>query len=153
MLELFTMTSAMRTTRRGHSSHSRRSARSRLGATTVEMAITSGLAFFFFFASLEFCRVSMIRHAVEHALYEGARKGIIPGATATEVQRETQAVLSTVGITGASIDVTPATIVRDTKELQVRVRLPLDRGLFAPALFFVGKSLDRTLTMQREGVQ
>lgn len=119
----------------------------------AEMAITSGLAFFFFFVALEFCRVSMIRHSVENALYEGARRGIIPGATATEVQSTARTVLGRIGVSGASIDVSPANIQNSTPEVSVRIRLPLDRGLFAPALFFVGKSLDRSLTMQREGVR
>lgn len=125
----------------------------RRGAVTVEMALTAGLAFMFFFASLEFCRVSMIRHTTEHALYEGARRGIVPGATATEVQSEVQSVLRTIGVSGATITVTPSTILSDTRDVTVRVQLPLDRGLFAPALFFKGKTLDKSLVMQREGVR
>ena len=57
----------------------------RRGAAAVEFAMTAGLAFFFFFAALEFCRVSMMRHTVQNALYEGARIGIVPGATASDV--------------------------------------------------------------------
>ena len=125
----------------------------RRGAVMVEMAITSGLVFFFFFAALEFCRVSMIRHTVENALYESARQGIVPGATSTEMQSTARRVLSRIGISGANIDVSPTNIQNSTPEVSVRIRLPLDRGLFAPALFFVGKSLDRTLVMQREGAR
>lgn len=127
--------------------------KTRSGAAAVEFAVTSGLAFFFFFAALEFCRVSMFRHTVEHALYEGARAGIIPGATPTDIRRVTVNVLSKIGVTGALIDVSPAVIRNDTPEITVRLRMPLDRGLFAPAFFFLGKSLDRSLTMQREGMK
>lgn len=130
-----------------------RAAKKRTGAVTVELALTAGLAFMFFFASLEFCRVSMIRHTTEHALYEGARRGIVPGATATEVQSEVQSVLRTIGISGATISVTPSTITNSTRDITVRVQLPLDRGLFAPALFFQGKVLDKSIVMQREGVR
>lgn len=134
--------------------HGRKSShfkKQRRGAVMVEMAITSGLVFFFFFAALEFCRVSMIRHTVENALYESARHGIVPGATSTEMQSTANRVLSRIGISGATIDVSPTNIQNSTPEVSVRIRLPLDRGLFAPALFFVGESLDRTLVMQREG--
>ncbi len=134
-----------------HSRKSRHFKKQRHGAVMVEMAITSGLVFFFFFAALEFCRVSMIRHTVENALYESARQGIVPGATSTEMQSTANRVLSRIGISGATIDVSPTNIQNSTPEVSVRIRLPLDRGLFAPALFFVGKSLDRTLVMQREG--
>lgn len=130
-----------------------RSAAARSGVTTVEMALTSGLLFFFFFAALEFCRVSMIRHSVENALYEGARKGIVPGAKASDVQSAARTILGRIGISGATIDVSPSNIQNSTPEVSVRIRLPLDKGLFAPAVFFVGNSLDRTLVMQREGVR
>ena len=125
----------------------------RAGAVLVEMAITSSLVFMFFFAALEFCRVWMIRHSVENALYEGGRRGIIPGATSAQVQTTARNVLLNIGITGATIDVTPAVIDNSTRDITVRIRLPLDRGLYAPAHFFVGKSLDRTLVMQREGIR
>ena len=125
----------------------------RPGAVLVEMAITSGLVFMFFFAALEFCRVWMIRHSVENALYEGGRRGIIPGATPAQVQATARNVLLTIGITGATIDVSPAVIDNSTRDITVRIRLPLDRGLYAPANFFIGKSLDRTLVMQREGMR
>ena len=128
-------------------------AQQRLGAVAVEMAVTTGLAFFFFFAALEFCRVSMMRHTVEHALYEGARKGIVPGATAAEVQAKAQGILRTIGIRSAIIDVTPTTISSSTPEISVRVRMPLDQNLFAPAFFFRGRAMDRTIVMQREGVR
>lgn len=133
--------------------HRHRHSHKRRGAVMVEMAITSSLLFLFFFAALEFCRVSMIRHSVELALYEGGRRGIVPGATAAAVQASARNVLNRIAVTGATIDVTPAVIQNSTREVTVRIRLPLDRGLFAPAFFFVGKSLDRTLVMQREGSQ
>lgn len=128
-------------------------AQQRLGAVAVEMAVTTGMAFFFFFSALEFCRVSMMRHTVEHALYEGARQGIVPGATAAEVQTKTQGILRTIGIRSATIDVTPTTISSSTPEISVRVRMPLDQNLFAPAFLFRGRALDRTIVMQREGVR
>ncbi len=82
----------------------------RRGALTVELALTIGLAFFFFFAAFEFCRVSMIRHTVDNAVYEGARAGIIPGATATEVENEARRILRTLNLSNVDVDVTPATL-------------------------------------------
>ena len=130
---------------------SQRSTRRRRGVVAVEMAITVGLVFFFFFAALELCRVSMMRHTVEHALYEGARQGIVPGATATDVQTKAQGVMRTIGIRTAAIDVTPSVIDNSTPEVSVRIRMPLDQNLFAPAFFFRGLTLDRTFVIQREG--
>lgn len=128
-----------------------RKTKSRRGAVLVEMACTVGLAFFFFFAALEFCRVSMIRHTVEHALYEGARAGIVPGATVSEVQSRARNVLRSVGLSSTNVEVTPSVLTQDTRDISVRIRLPLDQSLYAPAFFFRGRTLDRTLSMQREG--
>ncbi|XZE44622.1 TadE/TadG family type IV pilus assembly protein [Pirellulaceae bacterium SH467] len=125
----------------------------RTGATTVEFAVTCSFAFFFFFASLEFSRVSMYRHTVENALYEGARAGIVPGASADKVRDKTRELLAIAGISDATIDVTPAVLTKDTPRVNVRVRMRLDRGLYAPAFYFLGKTLDRSFEMAREGVR
>jgi len=127
------------------SSHNRR------GAAAVEFALTAGLAFFFFFAALEFCRVAMIRHTVENALYEGARAGIVPGATAANVTNRAQQILGTLGLRNVTIQVTPNPIVDTTQNVSIRIQVPLNRNLFGPAKFFSGQTVDRTFQMQREG--
>jgi len=124
---------------------------SRRGAVAVEFAIVAPLLFLFFFAGFEFCRVAMIRHTVDNAVYEGARRGIIPGGTAGEVRTEAERVLSTIGLSSFNLQVIPAVIDDDTDEVTVRVQIPLDANTFVPASFFVGKQLDRELTMRREG--
>ncbi|MFO0923757.1 MAG: TadE family protein [Pirellulales bacterium] len=122
----------------------------RRGAAAVEFAMTAGLAFFFFFAALEFCRVSMMRHTVQNALYEGARMGIVPGATASDVENKAQSILSSIGVRDAQIDVTPDPILIDSPEVTVRIQMALDRNLYAPSFFFKGLNLDRSYSMRRE---
>ncbi|MEX2092873.1 MAG: TadE/TadG family type IV pilus assembly protein, partial [Pirellulales bacterium] len=78
----------------------------RSAAVVVEFAICAPILFLFFFASLEFSRVNMIRQSVENAVYEGARRGIVPGATADNCRASAQAVLNSVSTTGATITVT-----------------------------------------------
>ncbi len=119
----------------------------------VEFAIVAPIVFLLFFASLEFCRVSMIRHTADNAIYEGARRAMIPGGTAAEAHDTTAAVLSTLGVNSVNITVTPATIDKTTREVTVRVRIPLDGNSFVPNQFFAGKSIERELTMLREGVR
>ena len=65
--------------------------RTRTAAVVVEFAICAPILFLFFFASLEFSRVNMIRQSVENAVYEGARRGIVPGATAANCRASAQA--------------------------------------------------------------
>ena len=127
--------------------------RVRRAATAVEFAMVCPIVLTLFFAGVEFCRVAMMRHTVDNAVYEGCRVGIIPGATSDEVRRETAAVLSTVGITGAAIEVRPAAIDRETAEVSVAVTVPLDANTFVPQSFFAGREIERRLTLQREVAQ
>jgi Flp pilus assembly protein TadG len=125
----------------------------RRGAAMVEFAIVAPLLFFLFFASMEFCRVAMIRHTADNAVYEGCRVGIIPGATNAEVQAETQLILNSLALTNVGISVTPAVIDKDTDEVTVRVVVPLDDNSFVPNQFVAGRSVTRELTLRREGIR
>tara|TARA_R110002049_G_scaffold4601_6_gene32849 strand:+ start:23753 stop:24277 length:525 start_codon:yes stop_codon:yes gene_type:complete len=130
-----------------------KSAHRRTGATMIEFAVVAPLLFLFFFAAFEFCRVAMIRHTADNAVYEAARVAIIPGATADEARNQAAQVLNTLGLTNVNIAVTPAVIRRDTNEVTISVQVPLDGNSFVPNQFFGGKSVQRQLTMQREGAR
>ena len=101
-----------------------RSRTNRTAAVVVEFAICAPILFLFFFASLEFSRVNMIRQSVENAVYEGARRGIVPGATAANCRASAQAVLNSISAGGATINVTPTVITKDTPEVTVAVYRP-----------------------------
>ncbi|MCC6508720.1 MAG: pilus assembly protein [Pirellulaceae bacterium] len=123
---------------------------SRRGGVTVELALTIGLAFFFFLAALEFSRVAMIRHTVDHATYEAARAGVIPGITVAQVETRARQVLGTASTRNARVEVSPNPITTSTPRISVTIGVALDQNLFAPAMFFVGRRFERTFTMERE---
>src|SRR5690606_21432947 len=75
--------------------------RPRRGAALVEFALTAPLLFFILFASLEFARANMLRNTVEMAAYEGARRGIVPGATAEDVRDAARFPLTTIFVRNA----------------------------------------------------
>lgn len=122
----------------------------RRGGLTVEFALTIGLAFFFFFAAMEFSRVAQLRHTVDHATYEACRSGVIPGATAEQVEARARQVMGTAFARNLNVQVQPNPIRSDTAKISVTVGVPLDQNLFVPARFFGGKRFDRTFTMERE---
>lgn len=124
----------------------------RRGAVAVEFAIVVPILFLFFFAGFEFMRVSMVRHTVDNAVYEGARRGIIPGSTNAEVRSEAERVLGTIGIDTFNLEVLPANITDQTEEVTVRITVPLDENTYVPAKYFLGEELVRELTLQREGL-
>jgi Flp pilus assembly protein TadG len=120
------------------------------GAVVTEFAICAPLLFFFFFASLEFSRVNMIRQSVENAVYEGARRGIVPGATAANCRDSAQAVLNSIAASAATIDVAPTVITKDTPEVTVTVSVPVDNNSWVMPLFFEGRNISSSMTLKRE---
>jgi Flp pilus assembly protein TadG len=119
-------------------------------AVVVEFAICAPILFLFFFASLEFSRVNMIRQTIENAAYEGSRRGIVPGAKASDCRDSAQAVLNTVSTNDATITVTPSVITPETTQVTVSITVPIDSNSWVTPLFFENKSLSNSMTMRRE---
>ena len=128
----------------------RRKENNRSGAAVVEFALTASLLFLIIFTAVEFMRVNTIVNSAENAAYEGARAGIVPGATASEAQAAAQAMVSAIGVRGTTVDVQPATIRLDTPQITVTVSVPLDSNSFIAPRFFLGKTLQKTCTLTRE---
>jgi Flp pilus assembly protein TadG len=121
----------------------------RRGAAMVEFAMVTPLLFLFFFAAFEFCRVAMIRHTVDNAVYEGCRLAIVPGATADEARQAAESVLNSLALTGTNVTVSPADIDHGTSEVTVTVEVDLDNNTFVPPQFTGGDTITRSLTLQR----
>ena len=77
----------------------------RKGAVTVEFALVLPLLMLCLFAFFEISRASMIQHATEASAYEGARAGIVPGATEDEIRNQVAFVLNSVGVDTFTVDV------------------------------------------------
>ena len=108
----------------------------RRGSLTVEMAVTLPVLFLFVFAALEFAGMNVIRHTVDNAAYEAARRGIVPGATVADVVNEATVIMGFVGAENVTVNVVPATITQDTDELTVTVNVPVaGNGWMSPMIF------------------
>jgi Flp pilus assembly protein TadG len=128
----------------------RRCRRARCGAVMVEFAICSSLLFMFFFAALEFSRVNMIRQSIENAVYEGARRGIVPGATSDDCRNTALAVLNSISVNGAQVTITPSVITPSTPQVSVACSVPVNSNSWVTPLFFAGKSISGSMTLNRE---
>lgn len=104
----------------------------------------------FFFASLEFARVNMIRQSIENAVYEGSRRGIVPGATAEDCRDAALGVLTAVLVNNPDVNVTPSTITPDTTEVTVDVSVPVNSNSWVTPLFFADMSITGSMTLNRE---
>jgi Flp pilus assembly protein TadG len=123
----------------------------RRGTTTVEFALTAPILFLLLMGSIEFSRANMLRHTAVVAATEGARRSIIPGATAAECRQAVVSELATVGFTSADVAIVPAVINADTAQVTVNVSVPLSgaNGFVLPR-FLTGARIDKSVTLQRE---
>jgi Flp pilus assembly protein TadG len=108
--------------------------------------------FLVLFTSLEFARMNMIRHSVDNAAYEAARRVIVPGATATEAEDTAKAIMSVVWARGVDVDVDPSVIQDSTPEVVVTVSAPADGNGFIAPHFFRGKSYVGQCRLRREDI-
>ena len=124
--------------------------KNRRGATAIETALAAPLLFLVFFAGLEFARANMVRNVTENAALEGARAGILPGATAQDCIDKANAELIKLDINGASVGVVPAVIGPSTSQVAVTVSVPLSQNSMPLSKFVIGKTLVQSITLVRE---
>ncbi len=122
----------------------------RLGAMTVEFALVAPIAFTIVFAGIEFTRANTIRNTAENAAYEGARVGMLPGATAAEAEAAAQDVLDVIGVNGAVITVEPGVIDDNTTQVTVTISVSMNLNGWVTPVFFKDATMVRTATLQRE---
>ncbi len=109
--------------------------RRRQGSLTVEVAICLPILLMILFACYEMAHANMLLHATESSAYEGARVGIIPGATSEKIETAVGGVLRSVGINHFKIKVQPDKIKADTESVKVEVTVPFRANTSIPSFF------------------
>ncbi len=133
------------------SRNSNRHGSNRHGVTAVEFALTAPIVFLLLMGALEFSRANMLRHTTVVAATEGARRSIIPGATAKECRDAAARELAAVGFPSADILIDPPTILADTSQVTVSVSVPLSgKNGFVLPRFLKGAKIEKAVTLQRE---
>ena len=110
----------------------------RHGAVAVEFAIAISILLMLVFASIEIVRLNMLRHSVEQASYQAARKGIIIGAKSNDVKQEATDHLAKLNVIGGTVTVNPDTITDDTEVIQVNVSVPVTGNSWVSPVYFFG---------------
>jgi Flp pilus assembly protein TadG len=124
--------------------------RNRRGAATVEFAITAPILFLLLFGGFELSRANMLMHTCEAAAYEGARVGIIPGATSQEVSDAVTRILATVGVNNASVQVQPDNLQTESQSVAVTVQFTFQENSLLVPDFMGTEPFVRTCELLRE---
>ncbi|QEG21834.1 TadE/TadG family type IV pilus assembly protein [Mariniblastus fucicola] len=122
----------------------------RTGALTVEFALVLPLLLLCLFAFYEISRASMIKHATEASAYEGARKGIVPGATEQEIRDQVEFVLSSVGVENFTINVEQNHPSGSTLKVKVTVNVPFTETTTGGLLFGANRSFTAVTELGQE---
>ena len=126
---------------------------SRRGATAVEIAIILPVFFTILIGAYDATRVNMLRHTAQAAAYEGARRGIIPGANVSEIEADCQFVAQSCGARNINIQVNPRSINNQTPEIEVTVEIPLRQNTLIASPFFGNTTLVGKTKFTRESIQ
>lgn len=92
----------------------------------------------------------MIQHATEASAYEGARAGIVPGATEQEIRDKVGFVLSSVGVDNFTINVEQNRSVGSLLKVRVTVNVPFTETTTGGTLFGSGRSFTAQTELGQE---
>jgi len=105
---------------------------------------------------IEFGRMVMVQQVITNASREGARIGILDGATTSDVQTAVQNYLQGASVQGAAVDVNPSppSSAGYGEPVTVAVSVSFDQVSWLPSpMFLGGRALRATTVMRRETVQ
>lgn len=128
----------------------RRYRQARRGAHIVEMALVLPILIMIVFGIIEFARANQIRQTVKQAAYEGARAGITMDASVTSVQTAANSILTSVGITGGTVTVTPNPITSSTQFVTVTVSANAAANGWFMKYFTAGQNITAAVTLESE---
>jgi len=134
-------------------SRSGRDRKKRRGAAAVEFAIVAPVFLVLVFGLIEFGRLVMVQQVITNAAREGARSGILDGATTSNVQTVVNNYLATAAISGATVTVTPSppSSAGFGQPVTVDVTVDFDDVSWMPSPFFLkDATLTSTTAMRRE---
>lgn len=124
--------------------------RARHGAAVVELAVVSPLLFAMLFGIIEFGWLFTVQHTMVNASREGARVGILQGATLEEIEETTRDFLVPIGISEqVTINITEGTVSNPFVTVQVTIPRE-DVSLVGDFFGFGGGTLEGTTTMRQE---
>ena len=128
----------------------------RRGAAAVEFAIVAPVFFMVVLGIIEFGRMAMVQQVITNAAREGARIGVLDDTTTAQVDTKVQNYLTSAGINGATVTVTPdpPSSAGFGQSVTVAVQIPFDSVSWLPNPFFIGGTmLNAQAIMRRETVE
>ncbi len=122
----------------------------------MEFAIVAPVFFLLVFGMIEYGRMVMVQQVITNASREGARVGVLDGATTAAVTTAVESYLQSAGIQGATVGVTPSppSSAGYGAPVTVAVSVSFNQVSWLPSpMFLGGRVLSATTVMRRETIQ
>jgi Flp pilus assembly protein TadG len=127
--------------------------RNRRGAAAVEFAVILPVFILLIFGMIEYGRMVMVQQVLTNASREGARRAVLDGSTAAEVQEVVQEYLASGSISGANVNVDPPnpSSAGSGDPVTVTVSVPFNEVSWLPSpMYLGGRTLTASTVMRRE---
>jgi Flp pilus assembly protein TadG len=127
--------------------------RKRRGAAVVEFAVVVPVFFLLVFGMIEYGRLVMVQQVLTNAAREGARVGVMDGATQASVDTAVNNYLTAAQITGGTTTVSPnpPSSAAYGASVTVSVSVGFNQVSWLPSpMFLGGRTLTATSVMRRE---
>lgn len=128
----------------------------RRGAAVVEFAVVAPVFITLVFGMIEYGRMVMVQQLIVNAAREGARIGVLDGATTAQVQTAVSTYLTNASVSGSTVTVNPSppSSAGYGAPVTVTVSIPFSQVSWIPTpMFLTGKTLTASSVMRRETVQ
>lgn len=88
---------------------------------------------------------------MENAAFEGARRGIVPGATAADCTEKARSLINGAGLNDVTVSIDPPAITASSDSVTVEVHVPITASNgFGLTGFMSGKTMKKSVTMPIE---
>jgi len=127
----------------------------RRGAAVVEFAVVAPVFITLVFGMIEYGRMVMVQQMLTNAAREGARMGVLDGATTAAVQSAVTSYLASATVSGATVTVSPnpPSSAGYGEPVSVTVTVPFSQVSWIPTpMFLNGTTLKAVSVMRRETV-
>ena len=127
----------------------------RRGAAVVEFAVIAPLFFMMVFGIIEFGRALMVQQILTNASREGARRAIVEGTTASEVEELVDDYLTNASVSGTTTAVSPNVLATAGmgEKVTVTVSVPYAEVAWLPSWFLGDNTLTASTSMRAERME
>lgn len=117
----------------------------------VELAVCLPVLITLLFATIEACRMIQLKQDLAITAYEGARIGVVPGATTGSVNQQCEMLLNDRGVMNYTVAASQdPTTLSSGDRLTVTVTADCDANSWVGAVFFQGKVITESVVVRSE---